>query len=403
MASNTPNLGLCKADPTIDKDKTFNIKTMLNDNWDKIDAAFIAKLLEAKGYTDEKIASLINAAPGALDTLNELAIALGNDPNFATTILNRLTTIEQNDATHWADYVRQPGYGVTTGSANTYAVTLNPVPSTYVDGMCIAVKINVTNTGASTINVNGLGVKNIIDSKGAAMTAGKLKAASIYTMRLNGSNFILQGEGASGNATASDLLSGKTASTDAGDIVGSMPNRSAENEHLLALNGTAGAFSSALGDPNVNAYLSPPAGYYNGGTWIKYPTPDLISANILSGKSILGVVGSLIQGKKFATGSQTLIGGYSYYGKSPGSQGTIYANQITISGLSFDPSIIIVYKPGQTFVTVYMRDVDFNTGYNTIMTSGSAWTLVDIIPNAGTFAVPSYYGSNNIINWIAIE
>lgn len=36
------------------------------------------------------IANLINSAPGALDTLNELATALGNDPNFATTMTNAL-------------------------------------------------------------------------------------------------------------------------------------------------------------------------------------------------------------------------------------------------------------------------------------------------------------------------
>ncbi|OYX99797.1 MAG: hypothetical protein B7Y80_09405 [Hyphomicrobium sp. 32-62-53] len=37
------------------------------------------------------IAALIDAAPGALDTLNELAAALGDDPNFAATITNGLT------------------------------------------------------------------------------------------------------------------------------------------------------------------------------------------------------------------------------------------------------------------------------------------------------------------------
>lgn len=36
------------------------------------------------------INALINAAPGTLDTLNELAAALGNDPNFATTISTSL-------------------------------------------------------------------------------------------------------------------------------------------------------------------------------------------------------------------------------------------------------------------------------------------------------------------------
>src|SRR5690606_38152680 len=36
------------------------------------------------------IDAVIAAAPGALDTLNELAAALGDDPNFATTITNAL-------------------------------------------------------------------------------------------------------------------------------------------------------------------------------------------------------------------------------------------------------------------------------------------------------------------------
>lgn len=119
-----------------------------------------------------------------------------------------------------SNYVRQPGYGTTTGSANTYALTLSPAPTTLVDGLAICAKINIQNTGASTINVNGLGAKSILDSKGNAMTADKLKANTPYTMRYNGTNFILQGEGASGDAIASDLRLGKTASTDAGDIVG---------------------------------------------------------------------------------------------------------------------------------------------------------------------------------------
>lgn len=37
MASNTPNIGLYKKDPILDQNDTFNITTMLNQNWDKID------------------------------------------------------------------------------------------------------------------------------------------------------------------------------------------------------------------------------------------------------------------------------------------------------------------------------------------------------------------------------
>ena len=112
----------------------------------------------------------------------------------------------------------QVPYGVATGSANTYAVTLSPAPAAYTDGMAIAVKINVDNTGASTINVNGLGAKAIKKPNGSDVAAGNLKAGSVYSMRYNGTNFILQGSDAAGNATPGDVLSGKTFSSDAGLI-----------------------------------------------------------------------------------------------------------------------------------------------------------------------------------------
>lgn len=42
--------------------------------------------LTTKSYVDSVVASVINSAPSTLDTLNELATALGNDPNFATSV-----------------------------------------------------------------------------------------------------------------------------------------------------------------------------------------------------------------------------------------------------------------------------------------------------------------------------
>jgi hypothetical protein len=41
-------------------------------------------------FVRNEISNLVNSAPSTLDTLNELATALGNDPNFATTISNSL-------------------------------------------------------------------------------------------------------------------------------------------------------------------------------------------------------------------------------------------------------------------------------------------------------------------------
>ena len=46
----------------------------------------------SKGYVDAQVSAVIDAAPGALDTLNELAAAINDDANFATTITNALAT-----------------------------------------------------------------------------------------------------------------------------------------------------------------------------------------------------------------------------------------------------------------------------------------------------------------------
>ena len=46
-----------------------------------------------KSYVSQEINDLIGGAPGTLDTLKEIAEALGNDPNFATTITNMINNI----------------------------------------------------------------------------------------------------------------------------------------------------------------------------------------------------------------------------------------------------------------------------------------------------------------------
>jgi len=45
-----------------------------------------------KAYVDTEVSGLVDSAPGALDTLNELAAALGDDASFATTVTNSIAT-----------------------------------------------------------------------------------------------------------------------------------------------------------------------------------------------------------------------------------------------------------------------------------------------------------------------
>ena len=114
-------------------------------------------------------------------------------------------------------------YGTASGT-NAKTISITDGFATLKTGLALSFKNTTANTGAVTLDVNGLGAKPVVKSGGTALASGNLKAGGVYTVRYDGTSFILQGEGGSGNALASDLLSGKTASTDAGDIVGTMIN-----------------------------------------------------------------------------------------------------------------------------------------------------------------------------------
>ena len=51
-------------------------------------------LASAQAYADQKVADLVNSAPAALDTLNELAAALGDDANFSATVLGQISSVD---------------------------------------------------------------------------------------------------------------------------------------------------------------------------------------------------------------------------------------------------------------------------------------------------------------------
>ncbi len=70
-------------------------------------------------------------------------------------------------------------YGVDSGSANTYVVTLTPSITTYTDGMPVLFKANASNTGISTLNVNGIGAVPIYKDKSTELEADDILASQL--------------------------------------------------------------------------------------------------------------------------------------------------------------------------------------------------------------------------------
>lgn len=84
-------------------------------------------------------------------------------------------------------------YALDSGAADAYVVAPSPVISSYVTGEVVVFKAVNANTGASTINVNGLGVKSIKKNGSSALEAGDIAAGQIVTVIYDGTNFQLIG------------------------------------------------------------------------------------------------------------------------------------------------------------------------------------------------------------------
>lgn len=91
-------------------------------------------------------------------------------------------------------------YVTDTGAANAYVVALTPTLTSYVAGLKIRFTASATNTGASTINVDGLGTKNLKLGDGTAAGAGAILAGGITEIVYDGTDFIITSALPGGNA-----------------------------------------------------------------------------------------------------------------------------------------------------------------------------------------------------------
>ncbi len=206
----------------------------------------LAEILVPNSATIITNSDITNTSPSPVDNLEE-HINTGNphsnsaakDGNYASlraqattkadvglgNVTDNLQETKTDADLHKLSYEPHiPFGGTSTNSDNNYSIS-SPSIGSLAEGMAICFKCNTDSSGATTLNWDGKGAKAIKKANGTDVI--NLKSGGIYTLRYDGTNFILQGEGASGDAIASDLLSGKTATVDAGEITGTMPNHSA--------------------------------------------------------------------------------------------------------------------------------------------------------------------------------
>jgi hypothetical protein len=108
---------------------------------------------------------------------------------------NKFSELGVNDGTAFIPLLSvdtNQKYALSTGGGgtpNTYVITTDPPITAYVTGQVFYFKAAIANTGASALNVDGFGVKNIKKDYDQATVSGDIKASQIVAVIYDGTNF----------------------------------------------------------------------------------------------------------------------------------------------------------------------------------------------------------------------
>lgn len=436
MASNTPRLGLYKKDPIADANDTFNIQTMLNDNWDRIDqnvetitgAQAKANQAEqnAKNYADQKVSAIsfpvqsVNNKTGAVTlTASDVgASPTGHTHTFAE-ITSKPTTLS--------------GYGITDaiptsqkGAANGVAsldggakvpTTQLPAASTTQAGI---VQLNDTLTSTSTTQAaTANAVKQVNDALAAhsADTVKHITAAERTAWNsIRQKHQVTADDGSAINISGQDLNNIKMTGIYMGDNLTNAPIPKAAGNwcyiEVIRRNDTyiiQKAYKLNSGQNSL--YMR----RCEAGTWSAW-SEDLFTS-VSDGKAQLKTAitskgGTVSQAGAVPTFAELVSGVNSIstgkrYATGTYSSSTIW-NSMSVNNLNFRPRVIIIRSNAINYAKQYVySDVD-NTGFNRLglqyspnqLAAIPTWTINS---NGFTVSFDENQQLNIIYTWEAYE
>jgi len=356
-----------------------------------------------KTYVDTAISNLVAAAPGALDTLNELAAALGNDASFSTTVTNSIATKLALAGGTMSGAIAM-GTSKITGLGNP-TLAQDAATKTYVD-TADALKLDLaggTMSGAiamGTSKITGLGTptanqdattKTYVDTADAlklSLTGGTMSGAiAMGTAKITGmGDPTLAQDAATKNYI--DVLFGSTtaaaASAAAAATSASNAATSASNASTSASNASSSASAASTSASNAAAsydsfddrYLGPLA---------TVPTLDNDGNALLTGALYFNTVSNTMF---VYTGSAFVAAGSAVNGTSARQTYIATASQTTFA-ITYDVGFVDVYLNGAKLVVT--TDFTATSGTNIVLATGAtAGDIVDIVAY-GAFLLANTY------------
>lgn len=228
-------------------------------------------------------------------------------------------------------------------------------------------------------------------------------------IRANSSIFGISGkasvvETSDATATASQILSGSSGYVNGAKVPGNIPNIGGNTAPSTIYTGGDGVLHLGI---TKGAYLSD-SGSGNGIPNINVTDLNFIASNIPLGLTMLSLVGSRVS-RRCATGTNNSSSSTASFEYGGASTSYISKYYLSISGLLFTPSIVIVTNTIGTSNTLYqvLYNMFGSTGttncvtFGAITTTGTA-TGFTVQPVTNGFTVPVVV-ANSSCNWIAIE
>ena len=215
-------------------------------------------------YVQTEITDLIAAAPGALDTLNELATALGNDAAFSTTVTNSLATKLPLAGGTMSGAIAMGTNKITGAGDPTSAQDV--ATKNYVDTASIApsnLTGPITSVGPATSVAaqTGTGSTFVMNTSPTLVTPvlGVATATSINSTVIPTSKTLVATDSTAYVVPSQTGNSGKYLTTNgtvsSWGAVDALPSQTSNSGKYLTTNGTAASWASIVTDPTPSVFM----------------------------------------------------------------------------------------------------------------------------------------------------